>query len=121
VLVRKWPADAWVLTRFVAFASTLVYLPVYLLWLPKGVHEVSWSMLLLQGLYQGLGPTILAMILFLRAVTILGAERTGALVAMVPVIAGLAAVPLLGEALNPWLVAGLVLVSGGAFLSARVR
>lgn len=121
VLVRKWPADAWVLTRFVAFASTLVYLPVYLLWLPKGIHEVSWSMLLLQGLYQGLGPTILAMILFLRAVTILGAERTGALVAMVPVIAGLAAVPLLGEALNPWLVAGLVLVSGGAFLSARVR
>lgn len=121
VLVRKWPVNAWVLTRFVAFASTLIYLPVYLLWLPKGLHEVPMSMLVLQGLYQGLGPTILAMILFLRAVAILGAERTGAMVAVVPAVAGLGAVPLLGEALNGWLLAGLVLVSAGAFLSARVR
>jgi drug/metabolite transporter (DMT)-like permease len=103
----------------VALASALVYLPVYLLWLPKGVHEVSMSMLLLQGLYQGLGPTIIAMLMFLRAVAILGAERTGALVALVPVMAGLGAVPLLGEPLTGWLIAGLTLVSLGAYLSAR--
>jgi drug/metabolite transporter (DMT)-like permease len=121
VLVRKWAFNAWLLTRFVALASALVYLPVYLLWLPKGIDAVPMSMLLLQGLYQGLGPTIIAMLLFLRAVAILGAERTGAIVALVPVIAGLAAVPLLGEPLTIWLVAGLVLVSGGAFVSARLK
>jgi len=121
VLVKKWAFDPWLLTRFVALASALVYLPVYLLLLPKGISEVPMSMLLLQGLYQGLGPTILAMMLFLRAVAILGAERTGALVALVPVMAGLAAVPLLGEPLSGWLIAGLVLVSGGAFLSARFK
>lgn len=121
VLVKKWAFDAWLLTRFVALASALVYLPAYLLLLPKGITEVPTSMLLLQGLYQGLGPTILAMLLFLRAVAILGAERTGAMVALVPVIAGLAAVPLLGEPLTGWLVAGLMLVSGGAFLSARLK
>jgi len=119
VLVKKWAFDPWLLTRFVALASALVYLPVYLLWLPKGVHEVPMSMLLLQGLYQGLGPTIIAMLMFLRAVAILGAERTGALVALVPVMAGLGAVPLLGEPLTGWLVAGLTLVSLGAYLSAR--
>jgi drug/metabolite transporter (DMT)-like permease len=37
------------------------------------------------------------------------------------VMAGLGAVPLLNEALTPWLVAGLVLVSGGAFVSARLK
>jgi drug/metabolite transporter (DMT)-like permease len=121
VLVRKWPFDAWLLTRFVALASALVYLPVYALFLPKGLSEVPMSMLLLQGLYQGLGPTIIAMLLFLRAVAILGAERTGAMVALVPVIAGLGAVPLLGEPLTAWLVAGLALVSGGAFISARLK
>jgi len=81
---------------------------------------VSTGMLVFQGLYQGIGPTIVAMILFLQAVSILGAERTGALVALVPVMAGLGAVPLLGEPLTIWLVAGLALVSAGAWLSSRV-
>ena len=107
------------LTRFVALASTLVFLPVYLLFLPKGLDQVPTSMLVLQALYQGIGPTIVAMILFLKAVSILGAERTGALVALVPVLAGLGAVPLLDEPLTPWLVAGLALVSGGAWLASR--
>jgi len=120
VLVKKWPHDAWLLTRFVALASALVYLPIYVLWLPKGLDQVSTGMLVFQGLYQGIGPTIVAMILFLRAVAILGAERTGALVAMVPVLAGLGAVPMLGEPLTVWLVAGLALVSGGAWLSSQV-
>ncbi|MBI2732028.1 MAG: DMT family transporter [Aquabacterium sp.] len=121
VLVKKWAVDAWLLTRFVALASCLVYMPVYLACLPKGIDQVPMSVLLLQGLYQGLGPTIVAMLLFLRAVAILGAERTGALVALVPVMAGLGAVPLLDEPLTAWLVAGLLLVSGGAFLSARLK
>lgn len=121
VLVRKWVYDAWLLTRFVTIASALLFLPVYALALPKGLHTVPTSMLLLQGLYQGLGPAILAMVLFLHAVKTLGAERTGALVALVPVMAGLGAVPLLGEPLTASLVTGLTLVSLGAWLSTRVR
>jgi drug/metabolite transporter (DMT)-like permease len=121
VLVKKWVYDPWLLTRFVALASCLVFMPIYVLWLPKGLHEVPMEMLVLQGLYQGLGPTIIAMVLFLKAVDILGAERTGALVALVPVMAGLGAVPLLDEPLTAWLVAGLMLVSGGAFVAARSR
>ena len=119
VLVKKWVYDPWLLTRFVALASALVFLPIYVLFLPKGLDQVPTSMLVLQALYQGIGPTIVAMILFLKAVSILGAERTGALVALVPVLAGLGAVPLLDEPLTPWLVAGLALVSGGAWLASR--
>jgi len=119
VLVKKWVYDPWLLTRFVALASTALFMPFYLLWCPKGLDQVPTSMLVLQALYQGIGPTIVAMILFLKAVSILGAERTGALVALVPVLAGLGAVPLLDEPLTPWLVAGLALVSGGAWLASR--
>ena len=119
VLVKKWAFDPWLLTRVVAVGSALVYLPVYALWLPKGLDTVPLSMLVLQGLYQGIGPTIVAMVLFLRAVAILGAERTGALVALVPVMAGLGAVPLLDEPLTGWLMAGLALVSLGAWWSSR--
>jgi drug/metabolite transporter (DMT)-like permease len=119
VLVKKWAFEPWLLTRVVAVSSALVYLPVYALALPKGLDTVPMSMLVVQGLYQGIGPTIVAMVLFLRAVAILGAERTGALVALVPVIAGLGAVPLLDEPLTGWLLAGLALVSLGAYASSR--
>lgn len=118
VLVRRWGFSPWVLTRFVAVGSAVVYLPVYLLFLPKQVSAVPMSMLLLQGLFQGIGPTIVAMLLFLKAVSILGVERTGSLVALVPALVGLAAVPLLNEPLTPWLMVGLALVSVGAFVSA---
>lgn len=119
VLAKRWGFSPWLLTRFVALGSALIFLPVYGLFLPKGLTDVPTSTLLLQGLYQGLGPTIVAMLLFLRAVAILGPERTGALIALVPVLAGLAAGPLLGEPVGPWLLAGLVLVSLGAFQAAR--
>jgi len=119
VFAKRWGYDAWTLTRFVALSSAALYLPVYALWLPKALAEVPVSMLILQGLYQGIGPTIVAMLLFLQAIARLGAERVGALIAMVPVLAGIAAVPLLDEALSAWLLAGLVCVSLGAMVAAR--
>lgn len=119
VLVKRWHYSPWVLTRFVAVGSTLVYLPVYLLFLPKQLAAVPLPTLLLQGLYQGIGPTILAMLLFLKAVSILGPVRVGALIALVPVLAGVAAAPLLNEPLTVWLMCGLVCVSLGAWIASR--
>ena len=119
VLAKRWGYSAWTLTRFVALASAVLFLPVYALWLPKALDEVPTSMLLVQGLYQGIGPTIVAMLLFLKAVEILGPERTGAMIALVPVLAGVAAAPLLGEPLTAPLIAGLAFVSAGAFTAAR--
>lgn len=119
VLARRWAFNPWTLTRFVALASALAYLPIYALWLPKQLAAVPLSTLVIQGLYQGIGPTIIAMLLFLKAVSYLGAERTGAIIALVPVIAGLAAAPLLNEPVSGWLLAGLLSVSLGAYLAAR--
>ena len=119
VMVRKWVFDVWLLTRFLAVASALVYIPIYVWCLPKNLGAAPWSMLALQAVYQGVITTIVAMLLFLRAISILGPERTGAIVAIVPVVVGLAAVPLLGEPLTLWLLGGMVLVSAGAYLAAR--
>jgi drug/metabolite transporter (DMT)-like permease len=119
VLAKRWGFDPWTLTRFVALSSAVVYLPFYLLLLPKQLAAVPVEALVLQGLYQGIGPTIVAMLLFLRAIASLGAERVGAMIALVPVLAGVAAVPLLGEPLSGWLLAGLLCVSAGAFIAAR--
>ena len=119
VLARKWAYDAWLVTRFLCLASTLVYLPFYLLFAQKGIAETSWSMLLTQIIYQGLVMTILAMRLFLYAVKSLGAERTGALIALVPPLTSLGAVMFLDEPLTVPLLVGMALVSSGAYLAAR--
>ncbi|WP_230369846.1 EamA family transporter [Paludibacterium denitrificans] len=97
----------------------MLYLPVYLLLLPKAITVAPLSALLLQALYQGIGPTIIAMMLFLKAVEALGPARVGALIALVPVLVGLVSAPLLHEPLTLWLGAGLLTVSCGAFLASR--
>lgn len=119
VLAKRWGFSPWTLTRAVALGSAVLYLPVYALWLPKALDAAPLSMIVTQGLYQGVGATILAMIFFLRAVASLGPERTAAILALVPVTSGLLAVPLLDEPLTAWLLAGLVFVSLGAYVASR--
>ena len=119
VLARKWAYDPWTLTRFVALASALVFLPVYLLWLPKGLAQTPWPVIAGQALFHGISPAIVAMLCYLRAVALLGPSRVAALMALIPVVAGVAAVPLLHEPLTPALAGALLSVSLGAWWVAR--
>jgi len=119
VLAKRWGFSAWTLTRAVALGSAVLYLPIYALWLPKQLAVAPLTMMLMQGLFQGIGATILAMLFFLKAVSSLGPERTAALLALVPVAAGVLAVPLLDEPLTGWLMSGLVFVSLGAYIASH--
>ena len=119
VLAKRWGYSPWTLTCAVALIPALIYLPVYALCLPKALAEAPLSLIITQGLYQGIVATILAMLAYLKAISILGTERAAAFLALVPIVTGLAAVPLLGEALTGWLMSGLVFVSLGSFVASR--
>lgn len=119
VLSVRWGYSPWTLTRAVAFGSALIYLPIYFLWLPKQLAAAPLSMIVTQAAFQGIVATILAMLAYLKAIALLGAERTAAFLALVPIVAGVIAVPLLDEALSAWLLSGLVLVSAGSFVASR--
>ena len=119
VLSARWGYSAWTLTRAVALGSAILYLPVYVLWLPKQLAAAPLSMIITQSLFQGVVATILAMLTYLKAVSILGTERSAAFLSLVPIVTGLAAVPLLGEALSGWLLCGLFFVSLGAYIASR--
>ena len=119
VLAARWGYSAWTLTRAVAFGSAVVYLPIYLLWLPKELASAPLSMIAIQSIFQGLVATILAMFAYLKTIELLGAERTAAFLALVPIVIGVAAVPLLDEALTPWLSAGIISVSLGSYIASR--
>ena len=119
VLAARWGYSAWTITRAVTFGPAVLYLPVYWLWLPKQLAAAPLSMIALQCFFQGVVATILAMLAYLKAVSLLGAERSAAFLALVPITTGLVAVPLLDEALTVWLLSGLVLVSFGSYIASR--
>ena len=119
VLAARWGYSAWALTCAIAFGSFVVYLPIYGFFLPKALAEAPIATIVGQGIYHGVVATILAMLTYLKAVSILGAERCAPLLATVPIVIGLVAVPLLDEPLTAWLMAGLVLVSLGALVASR--
>ena len=62
---------------------------------------------------------VIAGIAFTQVVVSFGAVRSTMITAMVPPIAALAAVPLLGEALAPNTLLGLGCVTGGLLLGLR--
>ena len=119
VLAKRWGYSPWTLTSAVALIPAVLYLPIYALFLPKALAETPLALIVTQGLYQGIVATILAMLAYLKAISILGTERAAVFLALVPITTGLAAVPLLGEALTGWLLSGLVFVSLGSFVASR--
>jgi drug/metabolite transporter (DMT)-like permease len=119
ILARRWAVTAWPATVGIALLAALMYLPIYAWFLPKGLSTVSWVTIATQALYQGVLAVVVAMLLYMKAIAALGPQRMGALLALVPAVSGCAASAVLGEHLSIWSLAGIVLVSSGAFLSNR--
>jgi drug/metabolite transporter (DMT)-like permease len=106
----------WETTVGIATVSMLLYLPVYALFLPKGLAAVATSLILLQCLYQGVIAASLAGLLYAYANQTIGPMKASLMLALVPGISALAAVPLLGEDLGLTTLLGVVLVTCGAVL-----
>ena len=119
VLAGRWGYSAWTQTRAVVFGSAVVYLPIYVLFLPKELAAAPIALIVVQSLFQGIVPTVLAMLTYLKAIALLGAEQTVAFLALVPIVIGVLAVPLLDEPLTVWLSIGIVFVSLGSYIASR--
>ena len=120
VLLRRWAVTPWDATIAVTLLTALVYLPVYLLALPKHLMAASWSDIAIQAVYQGIVATIIQMVLYVRTVELIGPTRLGLLMALIPGLVGLAAMPLLHEPLSLWTFTGLLLVGLGAWVGNRI-
>ncbi len=68
---------------------------------------------------QGLGVGVLASLAYAAAIARLGPARCAAIGSLAPALAALGAVPLLGEALTPLVVAGIAFVTFGVYRATR--
>lgn len=97
----------------VAIWSAIIYLPIYLLFLPKHFMDVD-PLHSCTKYFHGVFVVIIATLTYVAAIQRLGAFKTGSIVTLAPFIAAILAVPLLGESLSPSIVVGLVGMGIGA-------
>ena len=114
VLLKQWKLSAWHSMASVAIWSALIFLPIYILFIPKHFQEAEPVHLLVQGVFHGVLVVIIATLTYVAAIERLGAFKTGSIVTLAPFIAAIIAVPLLNEPLSPAIMCGLVGMGIGA-------
>jgi drug/metabolite transporter (DMT)-like permease len=97
VLMRRSRLDPLHAAALVATGSMVIYLPFYLAMSTDHLARIPLPDLAAQLIFQGIFVTVVGVVLYGRAVNMLGASRGAAFGALVPVLSGVFAIPLLGE------------------------
>lgn len=117
VLLRRWKFAPWHATLGIITVTTLLFTPIYMLFLPHHILDVPLQMVGLQAFYQGVMATTIQMVFYGRAVHLIGATKMGGLMALVPVFASVIAVPLFGEQWTLGLTIALTFILTGTLIS----
>jgi drug/metabolite transporter (DMT)-like permease len=128
VAMRKARLDGLHAAALSAVGSMLLYLPIFALMPGTTLAIASWSDLGLQAFVQGVLTAIISLLLYGRAVGILGASSGAAFAALCPAMTALLGIPILGEWPKPidWMAislisAGIYTVSGGPLPRREAR
>jgi len=117
-LVRRWQVNPLAAAANINMVSLLIYTPIYLVCLPKGIFQATSQQILLQAGYQGIVAGVIAASCYAFATLRIGPTRASLMLALVPPISAIAAVPFLGETLTIETGLGAVLVTAGAAFGA---
>jgi drug/metabolite transporter (DMT)-like permease len=121
LLFRRAALSALQAAALICFWSALLFVPVYL-WFGLGhLGHASTQELLLQGIYQGGLMSAVAIVTFNRAVAQLGPGAATAVIALIPAVSSLIAIPVLGEVPGPLAAMAIAVIICGVVLAARPR
>ena len=116
VALRRARLDGLHAAAISAVGSMLLYLPIYY-WMPgTAIAYMPWFDIALQAIVQGILTAIISLMLYGRAVSILGASSGAAFAALCPAMTALMAIPVLGEwpQKQDWV--AIVLISAGVYI-----
>jgi drug/metabolite transporter (DMT)-like permease len=118
VVMQQVKLDPLHAAALVSTGSLVTYLPIYFAFYGTRLVQLPHADFAVQAIFQGILVTIISLVLYGRAVAILGASRGAAFGALVPALSAVFAIPLLGEWPNEadWL--GILLISAGAYLAS---
>lgn len=118
--IRRLPADLdrlGVLGAHVTIALS-VLVPLWFI-APMTATAAHWSILLVGAvLYVGIFPSVLAYLLYMRAVRFFGAERAGLSIHLIPAFGVILSILFLHEHLHLWHFAGIAAIAMGLVCSS---
>ncbi len=97
IAARRAAIDAVHMTAIITVVSAIWYLPVYLLLSDRMLWQADLTGIAVQLIYQGPLTGIVALLAYNRAIPLLGAARTAAFTALLPLSTLLLGIPVLGE------------------------
>ena len=119
-LLRQKPAVHPLSFLIYTFGLGILFLlPLYIWELAGGAAMDLSFKVVLSILYVAVFPSIVAYFCWNRGVEVLGANRTGLFINLIPVFASILAILFLGETLQAFHVFGLALIFGGMILFNR--
>jgi drug/metabolite transporter (DMT)-like permease len=110
ILARRWRASPGQAVIAVGLWCPALYLPIWAMFLPSTIARAPIGEIVFQAVFQGLVATVVSLVFFTRALAVLGPARLTTITALVPGVAGLLAIPLLGEHMEAAGLTGLGLV-----------
>jgi drug/metabolite transporter (DMT)-like permease len=116
--LRTWRVNAIQAAAIVTVYSALVVVPWYLWAAREPLWRVAALDLLWQTLWQGVLIGCVALVALNHAISRLGAERSSALVAIVPVLSAMLALVFVGEVPSAGEMAAIIAISTGVSLGA---
>jgi drug/metabolite transporter (DMT)-like permease len=119
-LLRKQPAIHWLSFAAITFCvASLVNLPLFI-----GEHllfrQIHWTReAALAILYVSTLPSVVAQIFYIRGVALIGGNRAGVFMHLIPMFGAIMAILFLGETLHPFHLTGFALILAGVWLASR--
>jgi drug/metabolite transporter (DMT)-like permease len=118
VVMRQAKLDPLHVAALVSTGSLVIYLPIYLALHGTCLAQLPLAEITVQAIFQGVLVSIVSLLLYGRAVAILGASGGAAFGALVPALSALLAIPLLDEWPNETDWVGILLISAGVYLAS---
>jgi drug/metabolite transporter (DMT)-like permease len=118
VEMRKARLDGLHTAAIAAVGSLIAYVPVYAIVSGAHLFNTPWPDLVLQAFVHGILCAVISLMLWGRAISLLGASNGSAFAALAPATTAILAIPLLGEWLSPsdWI--AMLLISGGVYIAS---
>lgn len=114
--VRRWGLSPTQALAVVNIPNALAFIVLWFFFLPSNIAAASMEEIIFQALFQGLGPGFLAVILIALTSIHLGPTPAAGFAAVVPAVAAIMAIPVLGEVPTSLEWGGVLTVSVGLAL-----
>jgi len=121
VLSRLWNVTMTQLLFCGSVINAIIYLPIYIAFLPKGITEAPNQILVLQMIYQGFVPNLIGIFFITYASQKIGSASISAILSSVPPIGSVLGLLILGELLGIFGWLSLILITPGILLVVLKR